>query len=57
MARAVSRIPGVTAIIVPYDIVSRIAQARQRFDQPDWGKAGEVGMRMSRDADYLGYKP
>jgi len=33
MARAVSRIPGVTAIIVPYDIDSRIARSGSNFEK------------------------
>jgi amino acid transporter len=49
MARAVSRIPGATAIIVPYDIGSRIAQATpDRFEQRIAQEIGTVQTRVSR---------
>jgi amino acid transporter len=43
MARAVSRIPGGTAIIVPYDIDSRIA----RKDSDDRGSSGQRSAEMA----------
>jgi hypothetical protein len=47
MARAVSRIPGATAIIVPYDIESRIARAiPERLAQPIAPADGEVETRI-----------
>jgi amino acid transporter len=53
MARAVSRIPGATAIIVPYDIESRIARAiPDHFEQPIAQEAGEVQTRILRVEEY-----
>ncbi len=53
MARAVSRVQGATAIIVPYDIESRIARAlpdhvEQRIAQ----EAGKAQARISRVEEY-----
>jgi amino acid transporter len=49
MARAVSRIQGATAIIVPYDVESRIARlASGDPDEPTAQQPGDVG---SKDAD------
>jgi amino acid transporter len=53
MARAVSRIQGATAIIVPYDIESRIARAiPDRFEQPIAQGDGQVQTRISRVEEY-----
>jgi amino acid transporter len=53
MGRAVSRIPGVTAIIVPYDIGSRIAQAiPDSFEQRITQEAGTVQTPISRVEEY-----
>jgi amino acid transporter len=53
MARAVSRIPGATAIIVPYDIESRIAQAiPDRFEQRIAQEVGKVQTRISHVEEY-----
>jgi amino acid transporter len=53
MARAVSRIPGATAIIVPYDIESRIARAiPDRLEQRIAQEAGKVQARISRVEEY-----
>jgi amino acid transporter len=47
MARAVSRIPGATAIIVPYDIGSRIARAiPDGFEQPLAQELGKCSPRF-----------
>jgi hypothetical protein len=49
MARAVSRIPGATALIVPYDIGSRVAQEMpDPFEQPVEQEIGTVQARISR---------
>ena len=53
MARAVSRIPGATAIIVPYDIESRIAQTiPDRFEQPIAQGDGKAQKRISHVEEY-----
>ncbi len=49
MARAVSRIPGATALIVPYDIGSRVAQEMpDPVEQPAEQEIGKVDARVSR---------
>ncbi|MBS4726864.1 APC family permease [Mycobacterium sp. SM1] len=56
MARAVSRIPGATAIIVPYDIGSRIARANpDRFEQPLAQELGKGRPPISRGEEYTAY--
>jgi hypothetical protein len=53
MARAVSRIPGATAIIVPYDIESRIARATpDRSEQRAARRAGNAQKPISRVEEY-----
>lgn len=55
MARAVSRIPGATAIIVPYDIGSRVAQAiPDRVEQRIARKVHAVLRRISRMEEHQG---
>ena len=49
MARAVSRIPGATAIIVPYDVESRIARAAPNADEERI--AGEAGELERKDVE------
>jgi amino acid transporter len=52
MARAVSRITGATAIIVPYDVMSRIARvAPECFEERLARELGEVETRMLRVED------
>jgi hypothetical protein len=49
MARAVSRITGATAIIVPYDVESRIARvAPERFEERVAQEIGDEEARMLR---------
>ncbi|OSC29747.1 DNA-binding protein [Mycobacterium vulneris] len=49
MSRAISRLPGVVALIVPYDTGSRIAQATAAgFEQRIARRIGKVLMRISR---------
>jgi amino acid transporter len=58
MARAISRIPGATALIVPYDIGSRVAQAIP--DDPEQRIAREIGegqTRISRVEEYEHLEP
>ena len=53
MARAVSRIPGATAIIVPYDIESRIARvAPDGLEERIAREAGEVERKTVRVEEY-----
>jgi amino acid transporter len=53
MARAVSRIPGATAIILPYDIESRIARvAPDGLDERIARAAGEVERKTVRVEEY-----
>ena len=53
MARAVSRIPGATAIIVPYDIESRIARvAPDGLEERIAREAGEVEQKIVRVEEY-----
>ena len=52
MARAVSRIPGATAIIVPYDVESRIARgAPADLAVPMAGAAGDVDRKGGGEKD------
>jgi amino acid transporter len=52
MARAVSRITGATAIIVPYDVMSRIARvAPEGIEERIAREIGQVETRMSRVKD------
>jgi amino acid transporter len=53
MARAVSRITGATAIIVPYDIKSRIARATpEGFEERIAREIGELETRLLRAEEY-----
>ncbi|MDI3314130.1 MAG: amino acid permease [Mycobacterium sp.] len=58
LGRAVSRVPGATALIVPYDIDSRIAQAIPgRFGRWSARGLGTLQGWISRGQDYQHFRP